>query len=227
MSWRDRQTMALYRSEASAPPSSRADRTIFVLALILIAIGIGMIYSASAVMAQKRFGDSAYFLKLQLVWFAVGPDLGTAAVIGLVTVGLLFVAGARLGHLATIGLLALPVLYLMISRVGYRRQRMLSYLDPWSDPTGSGFQTIQSFLALGGGGAFGVGLGEGRQKLFFLPEPHTDFVLSALGEEMGFLGTAAVVLLLGMFVAKGFMIAMAAHDPFGRYLALGVALFIC
>ena len=331
MSWRDRQTMALYRSEASAPPSSRADRTIFVLALILIAIGIGMIYSASAVMAQKRFGDSAYFLKRQLMWFAVGlvflvimarinlvtlramavpllllgllglivvlmpglgvtvkgarrwlrlgiltiqpaeivklgiilylahylakkgdrlgdfrlgflppllvvglligliaiePDLGTAAVIGLVTVGLLFVAGARLGHLATIGLLALPVLYLMISRVGYRRQRMLSYLDPWSDPTGSGFQIIQSFLALGGGGPFGVGLGEGRQKLFFLPEPHTDFVLSALGEEMGFLGTAAVVLLLGMFVAKGFMIAMAAHDPFGRYLALGVALLI-
>src|SRR5438874_1430117 len=158
MSWRDRQTMALYRSEASAPPSSRADRTIFVLALILIAIGIGMIYSASAVMAQKRFGDSAYFLKRQLMWFAVG-------LVFLVTVGLLFVAGARLGHLATIGLLALPVLYLMISRVGYRRQRMLSYLDPWSDPTGSGFQTIQSFLALGGGGAFGVGLGEGRQKL--------------------------------------------------------------
>src|SRR5438105_11332685 len=72
MSWRDRQTMALYRSEASAPPSSRADRTIFVLALVLIAIGIGMIYSASAVMAQKRFGDSAYFLKRQMLWFAVG-----------------------------------------------------------------------------------------------------------------------------------------------------------
>src|SRR5438874_4557494 len=72
MSWRDRQTMALYRSEASAPPSSRADRTIFILALVLIAIGIGMIYSASAVMAQKRFGDSAYFLKRQLLWFAIG-----------------------------------------------------------------------------------------------------------------------------------------------------------
>src|SRR5207245_8930530 len=93
MSWRDRQTMALYRSEASAPPSSRADRTIFVLALILIAIGIGMIYSASAVMAQKRFGDSAYFLKRQLMWFAVGlVFLVVMARINLVTLRAMAVA---------------------------------------------------------------------------------------------------------------------------------------
>jgi cell division protein FtsW len=331
MSWYDAQTLTLYREDPAASYSHRVDRTLMLLAFILIAVGIGMIYSASAVMAQKRFGDSAYFLKRQLVWLAVGmvflmifartdlktlrvwgvpllliglvalvaallpmvgvsvkgarrwlklgsltiqpaelikigvllylahylakkgeriedfrlgfvpplvviglvialvlvePDLGTATVIGLVSFGLLFVGGARLGHLSMIGLAALPALYLLIAGVGYRRQRMLSFLDPWSDPEGSGFQVIQSFLALGGGGPFGVGLGEGRQKLFFLPEPHTDFVLSMLGEELGFLGTSIVIVLLAAFVAKGFMIAWAAEDPFGRYLALGVSFLV-
>ena len=329
MSWRDAQTLTLYRADA-VPASRRGDRIVMVLACILIAVGIGMIYSGSAVMAQKRFGDSAYFLKRQLLWLAVGmvfllvfartdlktlrswgvpclliglvalvavllpmigvtvkgarrwlrfgvwtiqpaelvkvavllylahylaknseriedfrgfvrpllviglvlglivvePDLGTAAVIGLVTLSLLFIGGARLGHLSMIGLAALPALYLLISGVSYRRQRMLSFLDPWSDPEGSGFQVIQSFLALGGGGAFGVGLGEGHQKLFFLPEPHTDFVLSMLGEELGFLGTSVIILLLALFVAKGFMIALAAEDPFGRYLAFGVSFLV-
>jgi cell division protein FtsW len=330
MSWRDAETLTLYRSDAVSY-TPRGDRLVLVITFILIAIGIGMIYSASAVMAQKRFGDSAYFLKRQLLWLAVGvvlllifaridlktmrswalplllvgvialvvvllpaigvtvkgarrwlklglltvqpgelvkvgtllylahylakkgerienfrvgfvppllviglilglvllePDLGTAAVIGLVTVCLLFVAGARLGHLTMIALATLPVLYLLITRVGYRRQRMSAFLDPWSDPEGRGFQMIQSFLALGGGGPLGVGLGEGRQKLFFLPEPHTDFVLSMLGEELGFLGTSIVILLLALFVAKGFMIALAAEDPFGRYLALGVSFLV-
>jgi cell division protein FtsW len=103
---------------------------------------------------------------------------------------------------------------------------MLTFLDPWSDSEGAGFQIVQSFLALGGGGTVGVGLGEGRQKLFFLPEPHTDFVLSMLGEELGFIGTAAIVLLLGLFVVKGFMIALSAEDPFGRYVALGVSFLV-
>ncbi|MEK9172873.1 MAG: FtsW/RodA/SpoVE family cell cycle protein, partial [Nitrospirota bacterium] len=156
----------------------------------------------------------------------IEPDMGTAAVIGLVTLGLLFAGGARLGHLMVIGLAALPVLYLLVMRVAYRRQRIMSFLDPWSDPTGSGFQVIQSQLALGSGGLSGVGLGEGRQKLFYLPEPHTDFVLSALGEEAGFLGTIAVLLLLGWFVARGFAIALEADDPFARYLALGVCFFV-
>ncbi len=332
MSWADQQTMTLRWPEAGyAERPQRSDRTILLLTLLLIAIGLGMIYSASGVLAHKRFGDASYFLKRQLVWLAVGsvcmlavarldlgtlrrwavpllfigvaglvvvllpslgvtvkgarrwlrlgsltiqpsefakvgillyaayylakkgdritsfwhgfmpllvvvggllalvvvePDMGTAAVIGLVTLGLLFVSGARLGHLALIGFAALPVLYLLVMRVAYRRQRILSFLDPWSDPTGSGFQVIQSFLALGGGGPFGVGLGEGRQKLFYLPEPHTDFVLAALGEELGFVGAAMVVLLLGAFVAKGFMIALEADDPFARYLALGVSFLV-
>jgi cell division protein FtsW len=161
-----------------------------------------------------------------MVLILAEPDLGTAAVIGLVTLGVLFVGGSRLGHLGLIGLTVLPVLYFLVSRVGYRRQRILSFLDPWSDPEGAGFQVIQSLLALGGGGPFGVGLGEGRQKLFFLPEPHTDFVLSMLGEELGFVGTSAVLILLALFVVKGFMIASAAEDPFGRYVAFGVSFLV-
>jgi cell division protein FtsW len=198
-------------------------------------IKVGVLLYLAHYLAKK--GDriemftSGFLPPLVVIGAVVGlillePDLGTAAVIGLVTMGLLFAGGARLGHLAMIGVGAIGALYLLIAGVGYRRQRMLSFLDPWSDPEGTGFQVIQSYLALGGGGLFGVGLGEGRQKLFFLPEPHTDFVLSMLGEELGFLGAGIVVLLLALFVIKGFMIALAAEDPFGRYLALGVSFLV-
>src|SRR5207249_11108316 len=126
MSWRDRQTMALYRSEASAPPSSRADRTIFVLALILIAIGIGMIYSASAVMAQKRFGDSAYFLKRQLMWFAVGlVFLVVMARINLVTLRAMAVPLLLLGLL---GLIVVLMPGLGVTVKGARRWLRLGIL---------------------------------------------------------------------------------------------------
>jgi cell division protein FtsW len=196
---------------------------------------VGVILYLAHYLAKKgeRVGDFRFgFLPplvvtgTLIVLIVVEPDLGTAFVIGLVTLSLLFVGGARLGHLALVGLAALLPLYLLVMRVPYRRQRILSFLDPWNDPTGAGFQVIQSFLALGGGGPIGVGLGEGRQKLFYLPEPHTDFILSALGEELGFVGTAAVVLLLGLFVAKGIEIAMDANDPFSRYLALGVSFLV-
>jgi cell division protein FtsW len=332
MRWVDQQSMTLRWPDAAvAERSRRGDHTILLLTLLLVAIGLGMIYSASGVLADKRFGAPSYFLKRQLLWCAVGlvallvvarcdlvtlrrwavpvllfgllclvlvllpsigvavkgsrrwlrigaltiqpsevvklgvvlylahylakkgerigdfwrgfapplvvvgllialivaePDMGTAAVIGLVTLGLLFAGGARLGHLLVIAMTALPVVYLLVMQVGYRRQRLLSFWDPWSDPTGTGFQVIQSFLALGSGGPFGVGLGEGRQKLFYLPEPHTDFVLAALGEELGFVGTAMVLLLLGAFVAKGFSIALETNEPFARNVALGVSLLI-
>src|SRR3989441_9561623 len=109
---------------------------------------------------------------LLIALIVIEPDMGTAAVIGLVTLGVLFVGGARLSHLLVISVAALPILYVLLMRVAYRRQRLLSFWDPWSDPTGTGFQVIQSFFALGRGGPFGVGLAEGRQKLFYLPEPH-------------------------------------------------------
>jgi len=153
-------------------------------------------------------------------------DLGTAAVMGMVAGMMLFIGGARWRHLWVMGLLALPVLYAMIMKIGYRRQRMMAFLDPWRDPTDTGFQMIQSFLALGGGGPIGMGLGEGRQKLFFLPYPHTDFIFAVIGEELGLLGTAAVLILFGILAWRGIAISLKTPDPFGRHLAFGLTMMI-
>jgi len=114
----------------------------------------------------------------------------------------------------------------LIWKAPYRWQRLMTFLDPAKDPTGAGFQVNQSFLAFGSGGSVGVGLGEGKQKLFFLPEAHTDFVLALVGEELGLVGTVCVMVLFVVLVLKGFQIAGRAREPFGRYLALGIALLI-
>jgi cell division protein FtsW len=102
----------------------------------------------------------------------------------------------------------------------------MTFLSPWKDASDAGFQITQSFLAFGSGGFLGVGLGEGKQKLFFLPEAHTDFVLALVGEELGLLGSAVIILLFALFVIKGFQIANRARVPFGRYLGLGITLLI-
>lgn len=154
------------------------------------------------------------------------PDLGTVVVIGLVTVGLLFLGGAQLKHLLGLGLCAVPVVLALVLGSSYRRQRMLTFLAPWKDASDAGFQITQSFLAFGSGGPFGVGLGEGKQKLFFLPEAHTDFVLALVGEELGLVGTAAIILLFVLFVVRGFQIAARARMPFGRHLGVGITLLI-
>lgn len=154
------------------------------------------------------------------------PDLGTVVVIGLVTIGLLFLGGAELKHLLGLGLCAVPVVLVLVLGSSYRRQRLMTFLAPWKDPANAGFQITQSFLAFGSGGPFGVGLGEGKQKLFFLPEAHTDFVLALVGEELGLVGTGAIVLLFALFVVRGFQIAARARMPFGRYLGIGITLLI-
>ena len=154
------------------------------------------------------------------------PDLGTVIVVGVVMLAMLYLAGARLGHLAAIVLVAFPVAAVLILRSSYRRQRLMSFLEPWKDAADSGFQVTQSFLAFGSGGLFGVGLGEGKQKLFFLPEAHTDFVLALVGEELGLVGAAGIMLLFGLLVLKGFRVAGTAREPFGRHLALGITLLI-
>jgi cell division protein FtsW len=154
------------------------------------------------------------------------PDLGTAAVMGLVTCVMLFLGGARLGHLLSLVPVALAGTALVIWRSPYRLQRLMTFVDPDKDPAGAGFQVNQSFLAFGSGGAFGVGLGEGQQKLFFLPEAHTDFVLALVGEELGLVGTVSIMALFGLLVLKGFQIAGRAREPFGRHLALGITLLI-
>jgi cell division protein FtsW len=154
------------------------------------------------------------------------PDLGTAVLIGLVGGCLLFAGGARWSHLLTLAVLLVPVVVGLILGTGYRRQRLMTFLDPWSHQSTGGFQVVQSFLALGGGGLLGSGLGEGRQKLFFLPEPHTDFIFSVLGEELGFLGAAAVLSLFLILIGRCLMISTHAAQPFGYYLGLGISFML-
>jgi cell division protein FtsW len=153
---------------------------------------------------------------------ALQPDLGGALTLVAVAMTMLFAAGTRLSHIISMILLAMPLLAYKLSR-GYHKSRMEAWTNPWSDPEGKGFQIIQSWLALGTGGVFGQGLGEGKQKLFYLPEAHTDFILSVIGEELGFLGVIVIISMFFLLVQRAMRISVAAPDTFGRFLALGIA----
>jgi cell division protein FtsW len=139
---------------------------------------------------------------------------------------MLFVGGVRLEYLMGIILSAVPVLYLLIFRVPYRARRMLAFVNPWADPQGTGFQIIQSQVALGSGGILGVGLGHSQQKLFYLPAAHTDFIFSIIGEELGFVGTIVVIGLFIVFIRLCMEIVKNAPDKFGYFLSLGITLLI-
>ena len=150
------------------------------------------------------------------------PDLGTAIACAAITACILFVAGLRLRYLGYAGLAALLPLYFLIFHVAYRRDRILAFLNPYADPQGRGFHIIQSLIAVSTGGLTGVGLMEGKEKLFYLPEPHTDFIFSVLGEELGLVGCMAVVLLFATFLWRGVRAALHTQDMFGRFLAVGI-----
>jgi len=150
------------------------------------------------------------------------PDLGTALVCMAMTASVLFVAGMELKYLGYGVLASLPALYYLLFHVGFRRQRMLAFVNPWADPQGAGFHMIQSLIAVGTGGITGIGLMEGKQKLFYLPEPHTDFIFAVIAEELGLLGTMAVVGLFGVFCYRGMRAAIRTSDLFGRLLAIGI-----
>jgi cell division protein FtsW len=154
------------------------------------------------------------------------PDFGAVISLGILTLAMLFLGGARLRHLCVFILLSLPVIYQLLFSAPYRRKRVLAFLDPWQDPTGSGFQLVQSFIAFGNGGVLGVGIGRSRQKLFFLPEAHTDFIFSLIGEEIGLIGALSVVGLFVWLFIKGFRIAKRTNDPFTYYLASGLTMMI-
>lgn len=154
------------------------------------------------------------------------PDFGAAFFLTAMVFLLLFISGARVIYIAGAFLLTTPVVYYFLTKVGYRYKRLISFIRPWEDPTGSGFQIIQSFLSFGSGGLFGLGLGEGRQKLFFLPAPYTDFIFSVIGEELGLVGAMVVVLLFFILTLRGIHIALSLEDRFGAYLALGITLMI-
>lgn len=312
------------RGRAAGAPS---DRLLLLVTLSLVGLGIVMIYSASAIRAQERFGDPAFFLKKQLVYACVGllamawavgrdvktfqrltpilflgsllllllvlvphigirvngarrwlrffgvsfqpaemaklavilflasyfarrqdrlddfvdgflpplcmtglmagliilqPNFGTASVLLFVAGVLFFVGGARISHLLTTAVGALPILAVLILRSAHGKTRFLALLDPARVSAKATYQLDQSFNALGPGGLFGRGLGDSMQKLFFLPEPHTDFIFAIVGEETGFVGAMLVVVLFGLFLWRGTRAAVRAGDPYASYLAMGI-----
>lgn len=154
------------------------------------------------------------------------PDLGTAVALLVIVFVMLLVAGVKMWHLGWVIMAAVPVLYLLILRVPYRRVRISAFLNPWADPKGAGFQIIQSQIALGSGGVFGVGLGRSMQKLFYLPAAHTDFIFSIIGEELGLLGAGLVILLFILFIFQAAKIAKSAVDSFGYFLGVGIITLI-
>jgi len=167
---------------------------------------------------------------LLLGWFGflifIQPDLGTAFTLVLTGGVMLYVAGVRLRYFALLALPAAAVLYQAIMTVAWRRGRILTFLDPWSDRHGAGYQIIQSLIAVGSGGVTGVGLMEGTQKLFYLPYPYSDFIFAVIGEEMGMIGAVAVLLAFVILLWRGLRAAWSAPDDFGRFLAAGLTLSI-
>jgi len=154
------------------------------------------------------------------------PDLGTTFIILVTALTMLAMAGARMTHMGLLGMAGAVLVAVAIFFESYRLKRFLAFLDPWKDPSGSGFQTIQSLYALGSGGLFGMGLGRSRQKFFYLPEQHTDFIFAILGEELGFLGTSLVLMLFLLLAWRGYRIALNAPDNFGALLAAGITTMI-
>jgi len=154
------------------------------------------------------------------------PDLGTAVVCLGITAAIFYAAGMRLRYFGYALLPILPVLYYLLFYVTWRRDRMFVFLHPNADPQGRGFHVIQSLIAVGTGGVTGLGLMEGKQKLFYLPEPHTDFIYAVVSEELGLIGAIVIVTLFGILAFRGFRAALRTRDLFGRYLAIGITVMI-
>jgi cell division protein FtsW len=165
-------------------------------------------------------------IALYVLLILAQPDLGTSVDIVLIALAILFVAGLSWKWIAVSAAVSLPVLYLLISHVSYRYARFMAFLDPASDPQGAGFQLTQSLIAVGSGGFTGVGLMESKQKLFYLPEAHTDFIYAVICEELGFIGAMLVIALFAVYGWRGLRAAFSAPDGFGRLLALGITVMV-
>lgn len=196
---------------------------------------IGMIIFLAKFLSENQKKITSFkeglFPSLALVFSAFAiimlqPDLGTGAVMVGTCVVMIYVAGARLSHFAGLGLLGLIGFAALILSAPYRIKRITSFLDPWQDPLGTGFQIIQSLYAIGPGGLIGLGLGQSRQKFFYLPEPQTDFIFAILAEELGFLGGSLVIFLFALLLFRGVRIALGAPDLFGSLLAVGIIAMI-
>jgi cell division protein FtsW len=154
------------------------------------------------------------------------PDLGTAVCVVMIAAVMVFTAGISYRYVVGVFLAALPALYFVIATSQYRRRRVLAFLDPWADPLGDGWQMIQSMIAVGTGGIFGRGLMGGVQKLFYLPEPHNDFIYSVIGEELGLIGTSLVLACFCVITWRGMRTAVRAPDRFGAFLAIGLTTMV-
>lgn len=163
---------------------------------------------------------------LVMCFVVLQPDLGTSLEIFVMALAILYVAGLSWRWLAVTAVGAAPIIYLLIVRVPYRYERILGFLNPGADPQGRGFQLLQSLIAVGAGGFTGVGLMESKQKLFYLPEAHTDFIFAVLCEEAGFIGATLVLALFVVYAWRGLRAAFHAQDAFGRLLALGITVLV-
>ena len=157
--------------------------------------------------------------------FLKQPDFGATMSLFILTIGMLFIAGTRIRYIASLLVLALPVIY-KLAMEPYRLRRITSFLDPWKDPQGSGFQLIQSFISLGSGGLTGLGLGESKQKLSYLPAKHTDFIFCLVGEELGLIGASIVIALFLVIFIRGVSVANQTRDRFHYFLAYGLTMMI-
>ena len=175
---------------------------------------------------QRGFLPPVAMVGIMCGLIVVEPDLGSTVVISLVFVSMMYLAGARVRHLAYLGGPMILGVGALIWMSPERWERMTTFMNPFADRQGAGYQLVQSILALENGGLFGVGLGQGKQKLMFLPEGHTDFVLALVGEELGLIGTCGLLALFAILVCKGFRVAALAPDLFGRYLALGITMLL-
>ena len=156
----------------------------------------------------------------------IEPDFGTALSLVLIVAAMVFAAGLSYRYIAGVALVGVPALLAVLIAAPYRRARLFAFLDPWADRQDSGFQIIQSFIAVGTGGVFGRGLNESLQKMLFLPEPHTDFIYSVIGEELGLIGTTATLLCFCVIAWRGLVIAAKAEDRFGSLTAVGITTMI-
>ena len=192
-----------------------------------LALVIFMAYSLSKKQdGLRQFGIGFIPHVLVLTAFAVllmlQPDFGSVVIFSVLVWVMMFVAGVPIRYLLTALLPMLPMAYFLMIGATYRMKRLVSFLDPWQYPDGEGYQIIHSLMAFGTGGLWGTGVGKGYQKLFYLPEPHTDFIFAVIGEELGFLGVLFVIGLYGLVLWRGSSIAYRCRDEFGMYLALGI-----
>ncbi len=208
-------------------PFSFQPSEIAKLALILFC---GEVFARKQERSLRVLGHTALPLLPALgvlsVLVMLQPDLGTTLLLGAIGLGMLFVAGAPLAYVVPLGGVGAAVATLAALSEDYRRARILAFLDPWKDPLNTGYQTIQSLIALGSGGWLGVGLGASRQKWMYIPNAHTDFIYAILGEEMGLLGTLAVLGMFAFLTYLGVQTARRAPDRYGALLASGITLWI-